>query len=435
MGSYSSLYIGSNEFSWKNYIPDFPCILFEETDFISNLQEEDDEYGDYYEHKFVSDCGKAKALLEKSGINLDLLRKIHFDYFAFDFNSYKEDLLYRCSKYLESKNSEKIADQFKVDKLFRRLLTNFKPLNQSEEFSEVLEVFKSNGDRDEYKNKLEDLLEQQKFNETKTDVDFDMIQFMRGRLTDFMKKNPYRMSHEEDELTSDSSDLDLLYKIGMSIFASDSNNPIEFDFTELVSESQTIIPIEEAGTILSTGRSLLQSRARYLMSAFSNIQIFGSSHSVSVSSKSLIHTSKEKGNLLEDLVTQIFITHPEFKVKKNVRRNGEEIDLVIVNKISDPFWTALQSHTILVECKNQTKKVEPKDLRNFEVKILDRRGLCKLGIIVSISGFTRGCFEVVSKCKRDGINILLIDQKLLQKRIDNELNTADWIEEIILEQC
>lgn len=419
-------------------MPEVAFLLFEPSDFVSALikDEENDEYN-YYEHKFVTNCGKARQLLEAIGIDLQYLRELYFAFYSFSFERYKDDLIYRCKSYLESKNPSRTANKDKVDKLARRLIFNFfNELNSDEEFSEVLKFFNSDENNEELSDKIIELTNSYNDVENKSHQDFDIKEFHRNYLADFLTKPPYLIYLDEEEsLLIESDDLNLLYQIGLTVFASSLNNSVIFEFTDFV-DFQEIMPLEKGTSILLEEQTILKSRVEYLNRAFSKLKTTNTKlYSALPFERIIVHSAKEKGDFLEDLVSHIFTSQNEFRVKKNVRRKDSEIDLIVQNKMSDPFWTSLQSPMILVECKNQTKKVEPKDLRNFEVKIIDRRGLCKLGIIISTSGFTRNCYDVASKCKRDGYTMILIDNHLLQKRIDNKIETAEWLEEIMLDQC
>jgi Holliday junction resolvase-like predicted endonuclease len=443
MGAYCYFYIGSKEHSWKGLVPDLPLLLFEPADFVSNLHREDEEIGDWYEHKFISTCGKAKRLLEGLDINLQLLRTLHFDHFAFSSEQYLHDLTFRAERYLESQKNTKTTNEPKVEKFVRRLLRSFNYLTPDEEFAQALKFFECTGTRQDYIQSLEAALEQVSLQKKADKADpSDLLDgFYRDYLKRFLKKDPYKIYLEEEGRTSSGSDdLDLLYELGLSIFASVHSVPIEFDITEVI-DAERQMSAESVKAFLLEGRSLLHRRAK------NSVNAFGKVLTIEVSSRGYnniefasidrvsVYTAKEKGDLLEELATDFFASQQGFKVKKNVKRAGEEIDLVIINKMADPFWASLQTPLIIVECKNQGRKVESKDVRNFEVKIVDRRGLCKLGIIISTSGFTKGCYEAASKCRRDGYNVVLIDRKLLQKRFDEDSSTAEWLEEIILEQC
>lgn len=97
---------------------------------------------------------------------------------------------------------------------------------------------------------------------------------------------------------------------------------------------------------------------------------------------------QRKGRLLEDLVALLFRGIAGFEPLPPRRSNGvQEIDIVIRNESSDPFWHR-EGSIILVECKNWTAPVPQKELLIFEGKMKRYRGRCRLGFFVAPSGFT-----------------------------------------------
>lgn len=102
-------------------------------------------------------------------------------------------------------------------------------------------------------------------------------------------------------------------------------------------------------------------------------------------------TTKSRGDLLEDLVEALVRSEmPDLEVvERNLRTRGEEIDLVVSNGLNHPFWIAHQSPLLLFECKNTAAKIGVPDLRILESKIHDRNAVCRIGVFVSMSGFTQ----------------------------------------------
>ncbi len=100
-------------------------------------------------------------------------------------------------------------------------------------------------------------------------------------------------------------------------------------------------------------------------------------------------TTKERGDALEALVEALLRTEePQLQpVERNYRTREEEIDVLVTNGLTDPWWAAHGSPLILIECKNKKAKASVPDLRTFESKVMDRGALCKIGIFVSVSGF------------------------------------------------
>jgi Holliday junction resolvase-like predicted endonuclease len=433
MGRNCFLKIGSTEFDWNGIIPAGISLLFEASDYMPVYQEQEQ----WWEHKFASNCGKIVSLLGQQGIDLQLLRMIHFDYFSFDENSYRERIMHMIDSYLRHKGGKfSVVDPRHVERIMHLFMAIwFKRLNTDEEFSAVLKLRECSG----IPRKPIILSELPAVQPTPIapTTRLDASTFYREWLGKYLQEDPYTMhlTSEDDSLATGSDDLDFLYEVGLPIYASDSKTPVEFVFSELVDSDQRIEPDEVIG-LLSDLRSELNDRTAWTSRAFGKLrQITSPSGQKDKTRKvAIIRDSKGKGDYLEDLATEIFSSQDGFTVKQKVRRPGEEIDLVILNKVDDPFWVSLQSPLILVECKNQTKKVEPKDLRNFEVKIQDRKSLCKLGIMISLSGFTKNCNETVARSGREGYRIILVDGKALQKHDESGMATAEWLEQMILEQ-
>ncbi|WP_309887844.1 response regulator [Archangium sp.] len=109
-----------------------------------------------------------------------------------------------------------------------------------------------------------------------------------------------------------------------------------------------------------------------------------------------------KGALLEDLVALLFKSIPGFERTQTNRKSlDEEIDIVIPNESTDPFWLQAHSQYILGECKNWSKPVERKELDIFLKKIERRFGRCQLGFFISIGGFAKG-FDSGLAAERSG---------------------------------
>ncbi|MFY0581512.1 response regulator [Cystobacter fuscus] len=69
--------------------------------------------------------------------------------------------------------------------------------------------------------------------------------------------------------------------------------------------------------------------------------------------------SSVKGALLEDLMALLFKSIPGFERTQTNRKSlDEQIDIVIPNESTAPFWQQTHSQYILGECKNWSKPVE-----------------------------------------------------------------------------
>jgi len=80
-------------------------------------------------------------------------------------------------------------------------------------------------------------------------------------------------------------------------------------------------------------------------------------------------SKNEKGQSLEDLIEVLFTSDDGLVLAdKRVSTGDEEIDLVCMNNVNRPFWLALNSPLLFVECKNWTNHVGAKEVRDLKSK-------------------------------------------------------------------
>lgn len=138
---------------------------------------------------------------------------------------------------------------------------------------------------------------------------------------------------------------------------------------------------------------------------------------------------KRRGEALEELVAAVVRTEePDLRLlQKNFRSKEEEIDLLVSNGLHDPFWVAQSSPLVLIECKNWKQKVGVPELRIFESKIKDRGALCRVGIFVSMSGFTQQFLERLKNFQsRDGV-IFAVTGNDLQQLLAKKMRLSEWL--------
>jgi hypothetical protein len=140
-------------------------------------------------------------------------------------------------------------------------------------------------------------------------------------------------------------------------------------------------------------------------------------------------TARARGDALESLIDALVHTEePELQVvEKNLRTAEEEIDLILTNGLRDPFWSALSSPLIFVECKNWSKPAGVPELRVFESKMHDRAALARIGIFVSMSGFTRPFFTRLKAIQAAGGVIFAIDGEDLSTLVTSKRRVTDWL--------
>lgn len=143
-------------------------------------------------------------------------------------------------------------------------------------------------------------------------------------------------------------------------------------------------------------------------------------------------STKARGDALESLFDALLRTEePELQlVAKNFRTREEEIDLILSNGLTHPFWLAQSSPIILVECKNWKSRVGVESLRVFESKMEDRAAAAKIGIFVSMSGYTKPFLERLKQIQGKGVGIIYaLDGGDLRTIIRHKKRLTDWLRE------
>lgn len=125
----------------------------------------------------------------------------------------------------------------------------------------------------------------------------------------------------------------------------------------------------------------------------------------------------KKGTRLEELLLIMWRSIPGFEnTFPNQRSSNEEIDLVVENGSKDEIWRKESSY-FLVECKNWTSKVEPKEVVWLREKLQTRQGRCKLGFFVAPYGFTAGVETALLKHSESGVMIVLLAKAELEQLV------------------
>ena len=137
---------------------------------------------------------------------------------------------------------------------------------------------------------------------------------------------------------------------------------------------------------------------------------------------------QRKGKALEDLLQVLWRSVPGFEdTRRNVKNFSEEIDLIVVNRSSDVFWQR-QGDLFLIECKNWSTKVDPKEIAHFVDKIESRSGRCKLGFFIAPMGFTEPARFALAKHANKHWALVLIEAAALKRLVDaNSLQARDRV--------
>jgi hypothetical protein len=142
--------------------------------------------------------------------------------------------------------------------------------------------------------------------------------------------------------------------------------------------------------------------------------------------------AQAKGEALESLMAAAFSIRPQLQVVERTYSTGdEEIDLIVKNNVSRPFWQSLGSPLIFVECKNWTAPVGAPEVRNFEVKLQNHTPMTRVGILVAPGGFTREAINAVKRSGRDPYSIALATHEDLEQLAYGAETVLDWLERVL----
>lgn len=108
---------------------------------------------------------------------------------------------------------------------------------------------------------------------------------------------------------------------------------------------------------------------------------------------------------------------PGFEHAQVNRENElEEIDVLVQNRSSDPFWQR-EGGYVLVECKHWSKPVGAPELKAFRDKIEDRYGRASLGFFVALGGYA-STTRLEELTRRGGRSlVVLLDAADLQRLV------------------
>jgi CheY-like chemotaxis protein len=126
-----------------------------------------------------------------------------------------------------------------------------------------------------------------------------------------------------------------------------------------------------------------------------------------------------KGKHLEDLVALLFKSIPGFeRTLTNLQNLDEQIDIVIPNESTDPFWQQAQSQYFLGECKNWSRPVDPKELDSFRLDIKRRFGRCRLGFFIATGGFTEGFHSRLAAARESDVLIVVLEAAQVSELVE-----------------
>lgn len=440
MGHYSNLKIDRLEFSWKYHIPTFLTFLFDSDDFFIVMSDDDPDDQYIAEVGYRTTCGQSLAQLEKFGYDLSFFGEV-YSQFRPELDRYLqemviEELASECDddstpedefrQYLERHPAVSPADELRDFAKFLAALytTDFK----SPPYDQPVELEMSDGrtyriEPDEYLTR----------HGRSVFVDYESLQmYMLNRYTAFPPWVVMIAGLFDEGYVMDYPEIMSLMFVRLALEGVDHESEIKLDLADILEteeearsvHSELAQSLVEKVTLYNRVFKVLFEREEDVRTAYVKTQC-----RELLEEAACVETAHLKGRALERLMEVLFTAVDVLEVAgKNVSTDDEEIDLVVKNNISRPFWSALGSPLLFVECKNWSGPSGPKELRDFEVKLQNHGSLTKLGIFVSLNGFTSGVDEELKRLGRGSYHVVTLSGDDLREFAGSSVGFYDWLE-------
>lgn len=441
MGNYTQLYIGRLYLSWKNQIPSILTFLFSGDDFYSVWNDEDECFE---QMGYRTTCGRSIDVLNRFGYTVEFFAEV-YDFFYKELYSYYVDA-----------SRERVIDPdhgLSDDETWNNLqgyLDSFPKLTRVAELYDFISFLKAFLDSDlktspfdepriikltdgkEYSIELEQYLRPRMHNDL-TFVDFEAMQmYLLEKQFKFPPWIPTICYLFGDGFVSEYPEIISLMYVRLALETVGSDEEIRLELSDIVENEQDVrnLHVELVTSLVDKVnlynrvfkvlfRNEEEIRTRYIKTQVMEILAICDS----------TENKYEKGRLLEDLIELLFTSNNSLDlVDKRVSTGDEEIDLVVKNNISRPFWIAFGSPLFFIECKNWSSPVGSKHVRDFELKLQNHAKLAKVGFFVSINGFSSEVYGELKRLGRDQYHIVLLDRDDIREYVSSEMEFFYWLE-------
>jgi len=438
MGDYTILKVGPTEFNWKYLIPTFLTFLFDKRDFFSRPRRLRPTTGWYEEVGYRTTCGKALQNLDRLGYDLR--------FFSDVYDQFHDEIEEELKSNLEDEIYEKASGPGRKSNVSKAVRTHMQAypvqsrLDDLRDFIAFLEtiLLRKVG-------KPLSLL----VSTAKGKREIKLPDFESGNLADLELLEGYfvgeavkfppsivktSMLFRETYFISYHEVLSLMYT-RLLLQACPSSLKVTLDLHDICFAEDEVKDIAADLKKELTRKVLLYGRAfKHLVDQAEDYrdEFIKSRARLLLRQLTQPGNSNERGNLLEDLLSTIFTHVPGLEVvEKRYTTGDEEIDLLLKNDVSRPFWIALSSPMIFVECKNWKDPVGVKELRDFEIKIQNHHPLVRVGLFIAPNGFSRECESELKRNSRDKYSLVPITREELEKLAVGPHRALDWLERII----
>lgn len=423
MGHYTELNIGDYYFSWKYDIPSILTLLIKDEIFFKDeVIDEYEEDGEKIVEKYFAKIGyrctakEAREILNDAGYNIEEITKIY------DFFYDTGDPQYHIESSLEEYYHEEDID-IPLEKYYEKYISSFSVLSKQDELRDFINFFPKlippNKDRFRGQNPIYELFE---LSDHTFYFDID------AKYPPWVIRTCLIINSDN---FSEFTEIIYVFFIRLLIEAMPEDAIVEIDLNDILEEETEIKTIRDD----LTGRLVekIQLYNGFFKPLIQEKEILREKYVKSYGKKLLQDcldekNSFKKGRLFEEFTELIFTSNNYLEISdKNYKTGDEEIDLIILNKTKNNFWSSFGA-MLFVECKNWSKSVGTKEVRDFETKLRNHSGVTKLGFFVSINGFTSEVKNHLKRIGREDYHITLISKTEIEDYLNSDHRYFDWLE-------
>ncbi|MBF8303085.1 MAG: hypothetical protein HW396_1366 [Candidatus Dadabacteria bacterium] len=469
MGHYTYFNINGYHWSFKYHVPYFLLFIFDEYDFIKEAEKENGRnWFSFLGYKTTAN--KCIERLENFGFTQDFLVKVIKEIQGESSEYLEEKIEERARSILGKKASLKKINQTKLKliKLTNRPKNigtfNFKEKhNQLTTFAEFLKFLSTDNGNQSFRSILEennfhypfsfrDVTQPELVNLTMRNVfptdkgsdkiNLEELSTIIVNLPDIFGKDLFRMAETVEMLEIDDY-LNIINLVFLKILllSVSPRTSVKVDLSDIIAMYDIDIKeaIKSAKTMkewvyqdITAKLNLYNRTYSILLDKGSQKELLFSKQILRNSYYQLHHESiNNRGIAFEDFLGRMFSFTDELEiVDKRVNLKDQEIDLIFQNNIKQPYFQSYQTPHIFIEAKFTKKETTASTVRNFRAKIEDHKHACKLGFLISVNGFTSNAKEALKRSSHD-LTIILIDNKMLEDYLNNELSLIDWLRHVV----
>lgn len=439
MGSYSILSIGKFDFQWKYYLPPTLSFIFDKTEYFVE-KEEDEEENYIIGAGYKTTVEQALERMQKVGYTDEFFINIYMDFF--------QDLNDEYLKHLEYIHENGDSGEQALD--IELHLSKFPETTPQQDIDFFCELLIKSAKKGKKAGNIRILLPNDKYLSIPCLVlekysgrhyfdleDIDSYLFGCG---DRIPPGLYRVaSLFEESRIYEYPDILLLFKIFIILKITKVEDLVILEYHELLDESNPLLDLksfhDDMIEQLIHKVSLYNKTFRILLEKDSLLRKEYNMRKLSEFWKLVLNESDKvkKGLNLESFTTLLLDMIDGLEIVDRRLNNGdEEIDIVASNHLTSAFWISFSSPCILIECKNWSSNVGVKEIRDFEAKLRNHNNLCRIGLFISVNGFSAECQDFLKRMGRDKQILTLISGRDIDQLFNSNSDILTWLERHII---